>query len=203
MISHKYKFIFIHIPKCAGSSLFYSEKEKYGIDYRLHLQNGHYTQKSYYDQYGDILDNYIQFMICRNPFDRIVSAFEFLKKGGMWRGDQKFADTHNLSNSSFSDFIKKMIHFENESEYFNKVHFYSMYSFIEHKPKKIEYLRFEYLDSEVPNYFARHNLPTRKIPHKNKTKHKHYTEYYDEETKQIVAERYAKDIEYFNYKFGE
>lgn len=70
------KSIFVHIPKCAGVSI---NKSLYG-----NLAGGHTT----FDEYIIIfepkcIENYFKFTFVRNPWDRVVSAYFFLQKGGV------------------------------------------------------------------------------------------------------------------------
>ena len=39
------------------------------------------------------------------------------------------------------------------------------------------------------------------LPHINKTTETNYRDFYDEKTKQLVADWHQKDIQYFGYKF--
>ena len=186
MINHKHKFIFIHIPKTAGLSI-YSQ-----LPLRKHI----HKKLSNYD--NDKINEYFTFSFVRNPFDRTVSTYHFLNSESCMKWPRSNRKIHNLVKSmTFSEFIKNLFRIRNK-------HLESQFNYIAHNSLKINFIgKFENLQEDFNIICDKIGIPRQQLPYKNKSKHKHYTEYYDEETKQIVAERYAKDIEYFRYEFGE
>ena len=112
----------------------------------------------------------------------------------MYLSDVEKTETdRNIKGKTFSSFIHKF-----ENIWANEQQTQSDFT------KCCDFLgRYENLKEDFDIICDKIEIPRQQLPHKNKTNHKHYTEYYDEETKSIVAERFAKDIEYFNYKFEE
>lgn len=194
MISHKHKCIFVHIRKTGGISVSSFLKEidpdaeyAYGPD--LHAPLSWY-KKAYGEQ---IFNNYFKFTFVRNPWDLRVS----FKK---WCANEDGSLGKYARRLSLSDWIKRYAVRYNPNKtgvgmtqlaYLNPIEDMNFIG------------RFENFQQDFNIICDKIGIPHQELPHKNKTKHKHYTEYYDDETKQIVAEKYAKDIEYFGYEFGE
>jgi len=222
IISHKHKFIFIHIPKCAGSSITSSLREYYGYSSQEKLRNAdlndfavfkvdhrygnadYLEQHSTYNEVKEYFDNnnlnindYFKFSFVRNPWTRRVSQFEYASR--MYK-DEQANWAKEKANVSFKEFLIK--YGDSQLNYLSEKH-------IDPKTPKqnkvmVDFIgKTENLQEDFNTICDKIKIPKQQLPHKNKTKHKHYTEYYNEETKQIVAEKHAKDIEQFGYKFGE
>ena len=125
------------------------------------------------------------FCSTRNPFERMVSWWLFYNK----RKKEKKSFERFLLNSREGRFTR----FTNIVDYCS----------IGSEMCVNNFIRLENLQQDFNLACDKIGIPRRQLPHMNKGNHKHYAEYYDDETREIVAEKYAKDIEYFGYKFGE
>ena len=191
MISHKHKFIFLHIPKSGGISLNSALAVNTTIDERF--KGGHPKLSRYHEMCN--IDDYFKFTFTRNPWDRLLSCYKYLKSGGRNNCKHDIDAGKELKDIEFSDFVRNITNY-------NFIHIKPQMFFIEHI-NSLDFIgRFENLQGDFNKVCDKIGLERRQLPHKNKSIHKHYTEYYNDETKQIVAERYAKDIECFGYTFN-
>jgi chondroitin 4-sulfotransferase 11 len=201
MISHKHKCIYIHLPKTGGGSI---ERSLTGKGWASVKQYGRKVQHESAAElkilYRDWWKDYFKFSIARNPWDLMISHFMWTKRG-------KSGST-NLTPRVLRDFIldipssiKPLKFLDKNSKSTWKCDQHSFLYSPEGEPEMDFVGRFENLQLDFNIVCDKIGIPPRQLPHANKSEHKHYTEYYDDEARQIVAEKYAKDIEYFGYEF--
>lgn len=193
MINHKHKFVFIHIPKTGGTSI-----ESVFID-NANIEDVAGKHNMVSDISSEFLKKYFTFTFVRNPWDRMVSYYKFRIKRSF--------DMYNHGDS-FKEWIRFLC-----SDEVQKIKAYpfnlaikSQYEFLVSKSNEIsvDYIgKFENLQEDFDTICDKIGISRQELPYVNKTKHKYYTEHYDDETREIVANKFAKDIEYFGYKFGE
>lgn len=61
--------------------------------------------------------------------------------------------------------------------------------------------RFENLDNDISKVFHSLGINEVTLPKHNQSHHTHYSSWYTPKTRDLIVDRFAKDIETFNYKF--
>ena len=186
----QYECIFIHIPKTAGTS----------IAKALFNQTSRHVPWYEYEKADSAkFRKYFKFAFVRNPWDRLVSTYFFLKNGGMNETDRKWAEENIAPYAGFEEFIENWF---TESNTWEWVHFRPQYYFICDKQCNIrmDFIgRYENLVNDFKVVAARLGLQATLQPG-NLSPHRHYTTYYSNKTYDIVSRIYQKDIKLFNYK---
>lgn len=224
IISHKYKFVFIHAPKTAGTSIrqllaknsclnndivaghWHNITEKQYEEFP-HISRDIWTHtsamlgKEFFEDNGWDWDSYFKFGFIRNPWDRMVSSYRYL-----------IQDMKNHPNP----------HPKNV-EIHERFHGKPIKDFIMERAKDptrhylcdkkgnlmVDYVgKFENLWTDMKEIIKQINPKINEcewsLPHRNSTstkETKHYSHYYDNESKEMVRSKCGQSIELGNYKF--
>jgi len=188
--SDEYKAILFRVPKCANCSL----KTVFSKNtYHNKLQEIHKLKK----RMGSKYDSYFKLAFVRNPYDRLVSCWKSKTSMEHYKGwpSSPFA---KAVNTSFLEFIN-MIREDHINK--NDRHIIPQVCLV---PQDIDFIgRFETIQKDFNTVCTKLGITQCTLPHKNKSKHTHYTEYYDDETIEIVTKMYKEDLEVFGYEFGK
>ncbi|SDX72494.1 Sulfotransferase family protein [Allochromatium warmingii] len=124
IINNSKKFIFIHVPKCAGTTLtnYYAQYSSCRDIEIGGSQIGETLQPYFRKRFGlskhatiteidmalgeNVIDEYFTFGFVRNPYDRVISSFTFLRKWQDWNGHQEIIKINDINDYIMSDFFK-------------------------------------------------------------------------------------------------
>lgn len=177
---------FIHITKCAGTSLEDIAKEK-GIFWGRHHKEYGYWHEIFSKKGKDLKDKYDWFMIVRNPYDRILSEYHC-----KWGGNGK---RNNFTKEEFNKFLIKKINKRSESG----DHYTEQYKYLD-KDYNIKILKFENLNEEFNNLMDFYNIDLKLDRHNNKSADKKFSmSDFSEELLKLIHLVYKKDFMYFGY----
>jgi hypothetical protein len=211
IISHKHQFVFVHVQKCAGTSIGLTLLPWLGTD---DVVLGYTPQGEALSAQGqraaglwkhakardarrllgdDLWREYFTFAFVRNPWDVAVSDYHW------WR------TTTYENQYGTGQAIKRMKDFDEyvRSRYFQRR---PAAPFVSDEEGRIvlDYVgRYETLQQDFDAVMEAIGLPRTELPTQNATEHSHFSTYYTPITRELVGQAYAEDLEAFGYAFPD
>ena len=227
IISHSHKLVFIKSLKTAGTSVEAALSKSCGDsdvvtslgDYKFNRdQQGkwvhHAMNEVGFHQHDDAetirsrmpneaWNAYFKVSIVRNPWDRALSYFFWDKRRDpSIRPRKRFYHYLGVPLHDFKIVKENFTRFIKAGTLENNDRFY----IIDDELCTDFVIRYERLEEDYKNLCERLSLPVTDLPHLKtgiRQTGRHFTEYYDDETRDIVAALHRNDLRFFDYKFEQ
>lgn len=205
LISDNRKFIFVHVPKTAGTSVktalkpfslprpprWFSLLRRFGLprDYRRYRFPIHTSLAAIeWVVPADIHRGYFKFAFVRNPWDRLVSSYHNIRERP---GHPQHRRVQRLPD--FNAYVR----YEAAR---GKLHQYRM--LVDASGRiGVDFLgRFENLTADFAHVCARLGIEA-PLAHANRSNRTAYRAYYDQSLRELVREQWQEDVENFEYEF--
>lgn len=219
ILSHEHGFLFIHVAKTGGRSINRTiakrcaQRERFntqGLDANVDVLGRKIALEIRNRMTDDQWNRYFKFAFVRNPWDRLVSMYRhiYLSRDMNAKGKIRYLNEIikrldiKSEELTFEVFVKRVVrdhvfdnyHWDKQIHCFTNESNKNLFNFIG---------RFENLQADFDFACRQIGFPLTTLPHHNRTERNHYSCYYTEETRQIVADIYRDDIEMFDYTFEE
>ena len=228
MICREYNCLFVHVPKSAGQSIEQFFMDRLGLDWDTdrasillgdnpdptrgtqklaHLSAHEYVSDGFIP--ADEFESLFKFSFVRNPYERLVSEYRY---------------RNYFHHKSFSDFVYNKLPQPGWDDKYR--HVMPQYEMLYDPDGRllVDFVgRFENLREDFAEVCRRLDIEETELPHRNPSNKKsrnlkrrfrnflffngengkrHFTEFYDDETRDYVSRYYRKDIEAFGYRFS-
>lgn len=208
-ISHQYKFIWVRIPKAATRSILCAFSDSNVLTQSVCTPLFQLNQR---------YENYYKFAFVRNPWARVVSCYlNKICSANKVKVSWYFARYTGLKyQMPFDEFVEWLCGKYGRDELADP-HWISQHKFIFYGDKNlVDFVgRLENFENDFTGVCKHIGLPIGEMPMLNteynkfepdsqqarNRKDEYYRDFYNEQTRELIAQRYSKDISMFDYKF--
>ncbi len=206
LISESHQFIFVHIRKAAGTSLRQilervSLPKNNSLWYKLLSRGGWAVNYPNYSfrKHANLIEaersmptekfqQYFKFAIVRNPWDRLVSEYEYIKRQPSHSRHKK------VTSQSFADFVS----YQSKRSDGYQVNALKL----KNGQLGMDFIgKFEALDESLAHISSVIGVSFAGLPHINLVKRRDYRTYFNDALRDLVAQHWQADIQAFDYQF--